>query len=240
MENKTGKYLKYAIGEIVLVMIGILLAIQVNNWNEKRLNKSIENKYLIGIVNDLNVDILAYKDAIKNDSIIIISVHRILKSYTSNQTIDSDNLLKISKPLWRIYNVDAQTNTYEEMKASGNVVIINSKRLRYKINSYYRFLNKILSAEKTSNDLVINTNMGFLVKETDYNSIIQIIDLPIKIPEVTPFEGSIFNKNWSKSKIFQNLISLRSLISQISINRYRQGLQRALQLKEDIENLLNN
>ena len=36
LEGKTGKYLKYAIGEIVLVMIGILLALQVNNWNEKR------------------------------------------------------------------------------------------------------------------------------------------------------------------------------------------------------------
>ncbi len=35
-ENKTGRYLKYAIGEIVLVMIGILLALQVNNWNQNR------------------------------------------------------------------------------------------------------------------------------------------------------------------------------------------------------------
>jgi len=36
MENKTGKYLKYAIGEIVLVVIGILIALQINNWNEER------------------------------------------------------------------------------------------------------------------------------------------------------------------------------------------------------------
>ena len=35
-ENKTGKYLKYALGEILLVMIGILLALQVNNWREDR------------------------------------------------------------------------------------------------------------------------------------------------------------------------------------------------------------
>ena len=35
-ENKTGKYLKYAIGEIVLVVIGILIALQINNWNEER------------------------------------------------------------------------------------------------------------------------------------------------------------------------------------------------------------
>ncbi|MFH4966596.1 DUF6090 family protein [Gaetbulibacter sp. M240] len=42
LEGKTGKYLKYAIGEIVLVMIGILLALQVNNWNEQRkLNREI-------------------------------------------------------------------------------------------------------------------------------------------------------------------------------------------------------
>ena len=37
MENKTGRYLKYAIGEIILVMIGILLALQVNNWNQQRI-----------------------------------------------------------------------------------------------------------------------------------------------------------------------------------------------------------
>jgi len=38
MENKTGKYLKYAIGETVLVVIGLLIALQINNWNEKQNN----------------------------------------------------------------------------------------------------------------------------------------------------------------------------------------------------------
>ncbi|TYA56024.1 hypothetical protein FVF61_07000 [Formosa maritima] len=52
MENKTGKstlpvgrYLKYAIGEIVLVVIGILIALQINNWNENRKNKIAEADY---------------------------------------------------------------------------------------------------------------------------------------------------------------------------------------------------
>jgi len=49
MENKTGKYLKYAIGEIILVMIGILLALQINNWNEiQKMNKS-EHRFLIDL-----------------------------------------------------------------------------------------------------------------------------------------------------------------------------------------------
>ena len=56
-QNKMGKYLKYAIGEIILVMIGILLALQVNNWNTKRLLKSKEQVYLQQIRISLNDDL---------------------------------------------------------------------------------------------------------------------------------------------------------------------------------------
>ncbi|BAO76456.1 DUF6090 family protein [Winogradskyella sp. PG-2] len=56
-EGKTGKYFKYAIGEIVLVMIGILLALQVSNWNDKRLEKlTLKSTYEI-IAEDLKNDI---------------------------------------------------------------------------------------------------------------------------------------------------------------------------------------
>ena len=48
-KNKTGKYFKYAIGEIVLVMIGILLALQVNDWNEQRKINSQEQELLEGL-----------------------------------------------------------------------------------------------------------------------------------------------------------------------------------------------
>ncbi|HPG09374.1 MAG TPA: DUF6090 family protein, partial [Saprospiraceae bacterium] len=51
--NRTTQYLRYAIGEIILVMIGILLALQVNNWNENRKDKIIEQEYL----NRLQLDI---------------------------------------------------------------------------------------------------------------------------------------------------------------------------------------
>lgn len=48
MENKNSKYIKYAFGEIILVMIGILLALQVNNWNEKRkVSNSIESLFTV-------------------------------------------------------------------------------------------------------------------------------------------------------------------------------------------------
>ena len=59
-EGKTTKYLKYAIGEIVLVVIGILIALQINNWNINRLNIEKENRYLNEIKNNLNSDLLKH------------------------------------------------------------------------------------------------------------------------------------------------------------------------------------
>ncbi len=56
MENKTSKYFKYAIGEIVLVVIGILIALQINNWNEQRKQNTAEKEFIQGIKNDLIQD----------------------------------------------------------------------------------------------------------------------------------------------------------------------------------------
>jgi len=61
--GKTTKYFKYAIGEIVLVVVGILIALQINNWNEVKKIKTLETKILKELHNNLILDI----DEIHND-----------------------------------------------------------------------------------------------------------------------------------------------------------------------------
>ena len=56
MENKTGQYFKYAIGEIVLVVIGILIALQINNWNDNRKIDDVRRNYYSQILLDLTKD----------------------------------------------------------------------------------------------------------------------------------------------------------------------------------------
>ncbi|MGB5357241.1 MAG: DUF6090 family protein [Eudoraea sp.] len=55
-QNKFSKYLLYAIGEILLVVIGILIALQVNDWNEGRKQRLVELKYFYNLKNDLQTD----------------------------------------------------------------------------------------------------------------------------------------------------------------------------------------
>ena len=53
-KNNTGKYLKYAVGEIILVVIGILIALSINNWNEEQKERAKEREVLEDIMNNLN------------------------------------------------------------------------------------------------------------------------------------------------------------------------------------------
>ncbi|TFV95681.1 hypothetical protein E4S40_05520 [Algoriphagus kandeliae] len=59
-ENKIGRYLKYAVGEILLVVIGILIALSINNWNTNRSTQKETLNYLSNLINDLNNDISSF------------------------------------------------------------------------------------------------------------------------------------------------------------------------------------
>ena len=60
-EGKTGKYIKYAIGEIVLVVVGILIALQINNWNEQRKYNKTEEQILIGLEEEFKASLAELK-----------------------------------------------------------------------------------------------------------------------------------------------------------------------------------
>ena len=80
MENKTSKYLKYAIGEIVLVVIGILIALQINNWNENQKLKKEETKLLNALIIEIESNIAIVDTSIKENDIIIKMSSRHLKN----------------------------------------------------------------------------------------------------------------------------------------------------------------
>jgi len=55
-EGKTARYFKYAIGEIILVVLGILIALQINTWNQGWIERTNESLYLLSIANELKIN----------------------------------------------------------------------------------------------------------------------------------------------------------------------------------------
>ena len=95
VENKTGKYLSYAIGEIVLVVIGILIALQINDWNQHRLNK-IEKRE---ILSRLHIEFKANKE--------VLNQYRIVENKAINSSIALINLIGVSKEELSKHNLDS-------------------------------------------------------------------------------------------------------------------------------------
>ncbi|MBT8273486.1 MAG: hypothetical protein KJO77_06750, partial [Bacteroidia bacterium] len=80
--RKTAKYLKYAIGEIILVVIGILIALQINNWNIANKDKKKEAVYLSKIETNLEDDIALYKSIMSQDSTMLDQLNILMRSLT--------------------------------------------------------------------------------------------------------------------------------------------------------------
>jgi len=127
MENKTSKYLKYAIGEIVLVVIGILIALQINNWNEKRKQKQVELELLTSLVTDLDGNIEALHRLIKFDSMVVKSNENIIAILNDKNSKYHDSLeLEFGRSI-RSGDFKTQKLTYESLKSIGFNTISNTK-----------------------------------------------------------------------------------------------------------------
>ncbi|WP_445749368.1 DUF6090 family protein [Polaribacter sp.] len=127
-EGKTGRYFKYAIGEIVLVVIGILIALQINNWNEEHKINKIRTLKLSQIESDLRADVVALEEGIlvKEQEIATLKNYRDRLSQ-SNASIDTLDKIVNTEFLGRIRIGFSGFNniTYISMIQSGELGILS-------------------------------------------------------------------------------------------------------------------
>jgi len=138
-KNKTGKYLKYAIGEIILVVIGILVALQINTWNEEKKERVQEQKYLIEIKANLESDLLQIEDirngyqqiSVTADSILIF-----IKDAKPNTT-NYNKLWEYIIAVTYVPSFQSQKNGYNNLISAGNINQIKNQELLREISSHY-------------------------------------------------------------------------------------------------------
>ncbi len=142
-KNKTGKYIKYAIGEIILVVIGILIALGLNNWNEDRKSVRTSKILLKEIVEDLKTDTIAFNAAYNS----------VLEQLENEEWVLARQDYEINQVerLWDCFSgwyFDHYINerTFQKIQNDANMRIIGYDSIFEKITSYYKVHNNRLKA----------------------------------------------------------------------------------------------
>lgn len=145
--GKTGKYLKYAIGEIVLVVIGILIALQINNWNEDRKSIAKGETYINEIYKDLHKDVLVITQIIGRLKEQSLSSERVLRILESPEQQIKDSLLftnDFSLSSWPL-TVERDGNTFSELTKTGQSAMIRNDTLIEKLHEFYKNYDSTIS-----------------------------------------------------------------------------------------------
>jgi hypothetical protein len=139
-KNITSKYLKYAMGEIVLVVIGILIALQINNWNENRKASIQEHVYIERLIKENQLNQERFQKKIDELTLGVKSIEG-LSSALKNENI-SDSLIIVAANNFFSYgsifhNFTSSTSTFDDLASTGNLTLISNPELRDRIVQHY-------------------------------------------------------------------------------------------------------
>lgn len=130
--GKTSKYLKYAIGEILLVVIGILIALQINDWNENRKNQALIAVYKKNLIENLVQDSILIADKMKSIKTDLMKIDAYEKRVSTSQK-PLDTLLKIAR--FEHSYMFAMSNhyvkdTYEVLNSTGHIALFDNELVK--------------------------------------------------------------------------------------------------------------
>jgi len=133
MENKTGKYFKYAIGEIVLVVIGILIALQINNWNENRINSNKETAILANIHKEFKQNKKQLDSVVETHQLVHKSGAKIIRLFPIKTKPKKAVLDSLSVHLWWSYGgttFNPSQSSINALSSTSSFNIIKNETLR--------------------------------------------------------------------------------------------------------------
>jgi hypothetical protein len=201
-ENKFSKYLIYAIGEIILVVIGILIALSINNWNEDRKEKINQRSVLSNLLQDLKSDSVSYsinlkelkdvdflqeqlyKIGVKNDSTIVLKNPSIIRflPYYNPITKENDPFLatKINNDSIRkeilIYfrKMKDMDDIYSDLDdvIKTKMRVFLGNKKMYKLNNWFENKYKNTAVQDLSYDFIDIAELIALSKEAEFQQIL--------------------------------------------------------------------
>jgi len=228
-ENKTSKYVLYAIGEIILVVIGILIALSINNWNGNRKLQNEELNLLLDIKSDLVVTLKNLKtDSLDNHNYII--QYDKIEHYVYNDLPYSNELDSVFGVL-TFWNSPYITSTaYKSLQSKGLDLIKNEKIKSDIINIYevvyITLINDYDKAEWNLNQTVVTPFVAKHIRRINGKSLI--------LARPNNFE------NLKQNEEFLNILSMVIRLRKRGLKFYREVINDTSNLIDEIETEINS
>ena len=234
-QNKFLQYSRYAIGEIVLVVIGILIALSINNWNENRKDgikeqvilKSLkvnlkENLRLLDLANTATID--AYNSSLK--------LHELIKPRSI--VVDTNQIDSLISVMFDFFNFDPNSGAINEIINSGQLNIIKNEELKNQISNW----SGMVEDTQRDGDIAIKHAFDNMVMYLSRHGSIsnlpignnRVQNMNLKQKSTSGFE--VDYQNLMNSSEFENLVGWHSTNMLYLLNEY-------LSFKSYIENMLD-
>jgi len=204
-ENKFSKYLIYAIGEIILVVIGILIALQINNFNNEKQLREIEQEYLLSLQTEFETNLKKINKSILENEKRVNATENMLTLFDSNvrDTINGNEISNM------IYSVVATEATYQPSKgvltdiiSSGNLNLIKNKQLRQYLASFESKLDFM----QTQQSITLSTKeaiKSILIKNGSIRMVLKSQGVNFEHQSIS---DGINNKQMYSSVEFENIL----------------------------------
>jgi len=227
-----GRYLKYAMGEIILVVIGILIALSINNWNEQRIEGKVLKEYLHKIADNVNQDIKQIEGLkIRRDTVN----SKATRSGKALMKRDFSNIIEILQGQSAFYEFYFTPNNsgFEALKNSSYLGKINNTKVDSLLTHYYSQVEDTRKAEESMNNFIenmevqLNTNVDLTSLEIIIYNMRNDEKMNYKTNDILPyiqhnaFKGAVFRTMDDKSYIrnYKNLLDFGNALIQ-EINRF--------------------
>ncbi|NNK80475.1 MAG: hypothetical protein HKO93_03170 [Flavobacteriales bacterium] len=136
-ENRFTRYTLYAIGEIVLVVIGILIALQINNWNEDRKAHFQEVEILNNLRTDLQADFKELSYQIASKKKMVLEYRNCLEILSENKEGSIEELKRDLKSIFQVGGLSLNKTTFNNLETTGEIRLIRNKALADSIVAFY-------------------------------------------------------------------------------------------------------
>lgn len=241
-EGKTAQYLKYAIGEIALVVIGILLALQINNWNQANKDDKALKEYLVKIQSHTLEDIRKL-DTVSMYRTQLAELCKKARVRILDKTEDEDLILFMScGAAFADYYFKPNTGGYEALKNSAYFGKINNTPLDSLLTRYHSLVDDISENERSYNEYVVNAE-AYLSTQFDRSLILASAFLPpdsLNIRATPQSEYYEVFKEYTASAPYRNVISLAAFQFDAMVYQYGQLKDVGQGVIQEIDALTND